>query len=387
MENVEVIKPQPRTLDRVHGEYAGMSAAERENKARAKLQERINKGRENAVAALARVEREVPVDAVVRATALKVWANADGKFKLGQIGDAAGHLGDFHEHALGQVAERAGFPRKYLGELRGTDWGRDLVGRNLSELLAHQDDDAKFLVRRVDGVVRGVLGRNYRTDDSRPALQAIMEVARVAGAVMIDGYALDTRCSFRIVKPEPIEVFPGEWAIIGADYRTSDYGNGGRELRGFIERLLCLNGASVTAQFRRVHIGAQLDETTFSNRTRKLNEDFTRSAMTDAAKALLGADAIKGMIERVREANATELDADKALASLRKVVGKAEEKLIVDKYNSPDVEMLPPGNTAWRFSNAISWLANQDGMDADRKLDLQVLAGSFVGGAGEKQAA
>jgi hypothetical protein len=374
MENVEIIKPQPRTLDQVHGtEYSILAPEERENRAKAKLQERIQRGQRAALGALQRVEREVPQDMLVRARAVQVDGNE--VFRMRAAGDDGYPM--FHDHALGQIAERLGFPRKYLGDLRGSDWGRALVARNMNELAGHAAEDERFLVRTVDGVVRGVLGRSYRTDDSRPALEGIMEVAREVGAVVADGYAGDTRCSFKILRAEPIEVFPGEWAVFGIDYRTSDYGHGAREAMGFIERLLCLNGASVTTNYRKVHIGGHLDEATFSDRTKKLNAAAAKSAMRDTARALLGTEAIGKLITSVRAANATELDADKALASIRKTVTKAEEKAIVEKYNSPDVELLPPGNTAWRFSNAISWLAGQVD-DADRKLDLQQLAGSFV---------
>src|SRR5207253_856007 len=93
--------------------------------------------------------------------------------------------------------------------------------------------------------------------------------------------------------------------------------------------------------------------------------------------ALLGPEAIEKMVSQVRAANATELDPDKALATLKKNVSKDQEQKIRDKFNSTDVELLPPGNTAWRFSNAISWLAGQVD-DADEKLDLQRLAGQVV---------
>ena len=99
--------------------------------------------------------------------------------------------------------------------------------------------------------------------------------------------------------------------------------------------------------------------------------------MRDVTRALLGNEAIDKLVATVRAANAAELDPDKAIASIRKQVTKDEEKQIVDKYNSPDVELLPPGNTKWRFSNAISWLAGQ-AEDADRKLDLQRLAGQVI---------
>lgn len=384
--DVSEIKPQPRTLDAVHAEYAKFSPAEREQKARAKLQSFIDVGQREAIAALERIQREVPQDRIVRARAMNFVAR-DGGIAL-HVGDGAGHLVlDLHKHARSQVAQRVGLPIKFMNEMLAEgQWGQELVAHNLVKLAGNGKDE-KVLVRAVDTQVRGVLSSSYRTDDSRPALEALLELGREVGAVVATGAALDTRVSFKMMKAEPIEIFPGEWAVVGLDYRTSDYGNGARELCGWILRLLCLNGAVTTSNFRRVHLGGRIEsDVEFSQRTKALNEKYTRSATRDMAHALLGQPAIDKMVADVRAANAKEIDPDKALATLKKSVSKDEEKAIVEKYNSPDVELLPAGNTAWRFSNAISWLAGQV-EDRDRKLDLERLAGQVVEDAAAKKAA
>jgi len=50
---------------------------------------------------------------------------------------------------------------------------------------------------------------------------------------------------------------------------------------------------------------------------------------------------------------------------------------VKDVFSSADVEKLPPGQTSWRFSNAVSWLANEV-EDEHRKLELQELAGTLL---------
>jgi hypothetical protein len=378
MENIEAIKPQPRTLDAVHGEYAALSEGQKRDRAFAKLDEYIKTHSGRARQGVQKILAEAPRDRIVRAQALSVQDPRDPRFTL--FGGEE-QIGGFHDHALGQLAERFGFPRRYLGELRGTDWGRELIARNLNELGAHRPDGERLLVREVDGVVRGVLSNGYRTDDSRPALDALIGLAVDLNAVVADASALDTRTSVKVMVREPVEIFPGEWAVLGLDYRNSDYGHGAREVCGWILRLLCLNGAVTTANFRKVHLGARIqDEIEYSNKTRALNQAATVSATKDIARALLGPEAIKKLVGQVRAANATALDPDAALRSIKKEVNKEEEKAIVEKFNSPDVELLPPGNTVWRFSNAISWLANQTD-DGGRRLELEKLAGDVMGAA------
>ena len=58
-------------------------------------------------------------------------------------------------------------------------------------------------------------------------------------------------------------------------------------------------------------------------------------------------------------------------------LNKEDAQLAIAKFNSPDVELLPAGQTAWRWSNALSWLANET-EDERKRLDLQDLAGSLL---------
>ena len=62
---------------------------------------------------------------------------------------------------------------------------------------------------------------------------------------------------------------------------------------------------------------------------------------------------------------------------LKKVLNKGEAEAAFNAYASPDVYNLPEGNTAWRLSNAISWIAGQT-EDAERKLDLMRVAGDVL---------
>lgn len=190
--------------------------------------------------------------------------------------------------------------------------------------------------------------------------------------------ALDTKTSIKIIHAKPVELFPGEWAVFGADYRTSDFGDGARELCGWILRLLCLNGATVTTSFRKVHLGARIhDEVEYSARTRRLNNDASASAARDMGRALLGPVQIGKFIEQVRVNVAAGVSPDQIKVELKKTVNKEDEKSIIDAFNSPDVEMMPAGQNRWRFSNAISFIAGQK-EDARARLDLERLAGDVL---------
>ena len=62
---------------------------------------------------------------------------------------------------------------------------------------------------------------------------------------------------------------------------------------------------------------------------------------------------------------------------LRKALQKQEADSVVDAYNSPDTFNMPAGNSIWRLSNAISWVAGKT-EDAERKLEISKLAGQLL---------
>jgi len=65
---------------------------------------------------------------------------------------------------------------------------------------------------------------------------------------------------------------------------------------------------------------------------------------------------------------------------LKKNLRKGEVDAVVEAFNSPEVEMLPPGSTTWRMSNAISWIANTKVEDEGRKLEVMKVAGAMLDG-------
>lgn len=371
MENIEIIRPAGMPLNRVHGEYAALTPEQVKDRAIAKLQEYIDRGQRQAQAAVERIMGEEIQDRVLPARLMR-WTPGLAL----RVGEAGYEMAD---HALDQAANRLGFATRTMHDFQARgDWGRELAAHNLNELAAHAPEDDRYLVRRVGTQVRGVLSNSYKPEDSRSAIDALLGVARDVGALVAGGVALDTKTSIKIIHAKPVELFPGEWAVFGADYRTSDFGDGARELCGWILRLLCLNGATVTTSFRKVHLGARIhDEVEYSARTRRLNNDASASAARDMGRALLGPQQIGKFIEQVRANVAMGISPDAIKAELKKTVNKEDEKSIIDAFNSPDVEMMPAGQNRWRFSNAISFIAGQK-EDARSRLDLERLAGDVL---------
>lgn len=357
-----------------HGGDERLSVSAQQEKAFQRLDAYIKDGQRRAKNVVERIMGETPTDRYVRAAGGLRMTTA-GALSVGPSVETIA------PHAMDQLATRAGMNLRYLHDLQGhqEDWARELVATNVNTLLAHEDPTTKYLVRSVGGRVRGVMSDAYKRMDSRPEVDAMIGAALGAGAVIVNGIYTETRVDLKIVRAKPIEVFPGEWMVFGLDYSNSDYGDGAREYRAFLLRLICLNGAVSTTELRKIHIGKRFDgaEGIASAETLELDARAQASLAQDTVKALLSDAATDSIVGQIRTANAKPLEPARIEGFLKTRVGKGDAEKITEKFASADVVEVPPGQNAWRFSNAISWLARETD-DGRKKMDLERLAGEAM---------
>lgn len=349
-----------------------VAAAAREN-----LERVVAKGRTNAGPVIERLLSQVPEDRVVTARALSFGTDGSRPFMSTRSGTQLG----LHSNALGQAASTFGVPSKYARELAyagGADngWRRDLFGRVMSEHAAHAE--TRHLVRSIGGEARAFLSDSYGRYDCRPLLEAFVSAATRVGAVPYEGVATDLRAQVRAIIPQVFEPVPGEPMVFGLAWSNSDFGVGAYGISAFAIRLICLNGMVGESNLRRVHLGGKLpDDLRLSDATYRKNTDYLASLTRDVIDNVLSTRAIEGRVAMVRAAHAQEVDWRRGFARVSKLLTKGEAEQVKTAFEGTDEVMLPPGRTAWRFSNALSWVAN--GVeDPERKLELQRAAGQVV---------
>jgi hypothetical protein len=328
------------------------------------------------------VQNDVPEDALVQGKALHFNSDTDSlRIVVPFTEQAKGPQAlAIHEHAFQQIADRAKIKNfaTVLRELRARgEWGNKLAADNLNEVYRHFNGD-RFLMRSVGGQLRGFLSDQFRRLDSRPLLDAFIGALKQFGARPVDGFALDTKVNIRAMLPMVFEPFPGEIMAFGAQLSDSDYGDGKLSVSGFVLRMWCTNLATTEDVLSQVHLGRRLsDNVTFSQKTLELDTAAMASAVNDVSGHVLGAGAVNNYLGLIRKANEDKIEPAQIGAWVKKNLSKAESEQAVEKFNSPDVEMLPPGQTKWRWSNALSWLANET-EDEHRKLELQEFAGGIL---------
>lgn len=365
-----------------------VAASEAAKKGRDKMEAMIAKGKSTAMAVVEQVQAQVPQDSLVRTQGIHIQPikGGDGAYfgsgySLSAIDWAPAML---HTLALRQLADKTDMPNKYLDILtaRG-DWGRELAADNFNRLLMHAKQNDKNLIRKVstkDGLeVRGVLSDRFRRIDSRPLLDAFIGACQSLDAVPIEGYALETKVRMRAVLPFVFEPVPNEVMLFGIQWGNSDFGDGGHCLSLFNIRVWCTNTAVMDEVLRQVHLGRTISEDiSYSTQTLNLDTQANASAMKDVVKEFLGPKRVNGYLDSIKMACEENIEEKDVLRLLKGKLGKEETQRVSDLFASPDVQNLPPGNTSYRLSNAVSWFAQDASVSRGRQLDLQRLAGELL---------
>lgn len=352
-----------------------MNAVVMSNGYREILDRKIAMGARSAGNVIEAIHRDVPKDQIASARAVQFEAGGTTVVFRAKLGHDVYSISD---HALQQAAERAGAPGSYVRELaRETDqdWKRELAAEILNRSFQHSE--GRLLARSVGGQLRGVLSDRFRRLDSRPLVDALVAEAQAVGAVPIDGTATETRVALKVVLPGIVEPIPGEYLALGIEWSNSDFGNGSHGIRAFAIRVVCLNGMTRENLLKQIHLGGRLHEQIeYSDRTHRLDTAASVSALRDVVRGALGPKGVEEMTNAIRAASQRAYSG-KQLGNAVRALAKADQKAVVDAFESQDVINLPAGDTAWRASNAISWVARHC-EDAEKRLEMERLAGQVV---------
>lgn len=347
---------------------------------KAKLEVLIEKGQASAGAVIEQIMSATPVDRIVPAR--KVGFGADAAGILVENREKPGKV-KVHDHALQQLTSRVEMPWAYVQTLRESDWGRGLLAENLNKLYEHEPADRRYLMRfaRVGGAseLRGFLSDKYRRLDARPITEGLVTAVQKAGALPYQGIVTDTRVSLRAILPKLFEPVPNEIVAFGLDYQTSDFGDGALQIALFVLRMACTNLATAEDMLRQVHLGKRLsDDLSFSEQTYRLDTQTMASAVGDVVANVLAPSTTERYCAAIKQANEEKVDGFSVGNRLKAIgLSKAEQELVVEAFNSPNIEEVPAGMTTWRMSNALSWVAGKTA-DPRRAIELQRLAGNVI---------
>jgi len=275
-------------------------------------------------------------------------------------------------------------------------WGQELLLHNLRTIYSKTERE-RVLIRIVQtpadkeqgrpGEIRGFLSDRYRRLNSAPIIEAFAAAAKKFDCVPLVNhpkfratYYTDIKIGFSMFLPMVFEPVPGEVIVIGIMVESSDYGAGALTVRLICQRITCTNLAIMRDELRKVHLGTRLSEDiNFSRETYESDTKTMALAVADITNALINPERINRQIATIQAAASEKVDAQKLYQDLRRngFLLKADAESVSRLYAEADVELMPPGNTLWRASNALSLFANtleEDG-HTDRALDVRHAAG------------
>jgi hypothetical protein len=347
-----------------------------------KLEQLIETGRAKASEVVAHVMNHQPTDRLVRGGQFGFEADPDRDAVTVSLpgGEHGAVRQRLHRHSIQQMAQTTDLPLKFIDSLQlaSEPWGKELLAHNLRTLFQNRFARGRYLVRSVNDEVRGFLSDRYRRLDSRPIIEAFATAVQEKGALPYNGYVTDTKVALQAIMPEVYEPIPGEMVAYGLSLENSDFGNGALSIRAYLLRIWCSNLAITQEEMRQVHLGRRLDESMlYSDRTYELDAQTTISALKDVVSGQLNATSLRDRMDSIRRAHEQQVEPGSVREMLKKALCKTETEAVVEAYNSTDTYNLPAGNTTWRLSNAISWVAGKT-EDAERKLDLMKLAGEVL---------
>lgn len=350
------------------------AAKKASDNAKQKLEQLIEKGRDRAMNVVSKVLSTTINDQLVSGKAMH-FGLKDAEIIMKPENSQEGN--SLHTKALYQATGRADIPSAYTTHLLGnTTYGKDLLVHNLNTIYGNTTD--RFLTRSVEGQIRGFLSDRFRRLDSRPIIESFAKACKNTGALAVEGYSLDTKLMIKAVLPVIYEPVPNEVLAMGVVLENSDFGHGALSVRTFCLRLWCTNFAIAEENMRKVHLGSRLDDVSFfSQTTHEFDTKTIASAIHDTVSHQLGEAKIESFLAAIKKANEEKIDPKQVSAYLSKRFTADDKKEIVSAFNSPDVENLPAGNTNWRLSNAISWIANQKS-DEEEKIDFMKEAGKIL---------
>jgi hypothetical protein len=341
-----------------------------------KIEDMIHTSVPRVKGVIEQVQNDVPSDALVYGKKLKFAAGENGiRLLIPGLDEQS-----IHEHAFRQVCERTKLKNatSFMRDLRSrAGYGPATVVKVWNDCYEH-GNGSRYLTRSVRGELRGFLSDRFKRRDSRPLLDAFLGAILKYNAHPVDGFALQTKMNMRAILPMVFEPFPGEIMAFGAQLSDSDFGDGALSVSGFVLRMYCTNLATTENVLQQIHLSQKLsDSVEFSEHTLKLDTETSASAIDDVVSYVLGPKAVDQYLALVKKANEEKIEPDKIHSWAIKHLTKMESEAAELKFSSPDVELLPPGQTKWRWSNALSWLANQT-EDEHRKLELQEFAGGLL---------
>ena len=297
--------------------------------------------------------------------------------RLHQVGLEPTHF------AHGQIAERAGIPRRYYDRMVQeqpvlwrqnveTWWNHQPRNRLVRTLLEDQESE---------GILRAYLSDRFRVMDNLPFIEAVLEAVEGRHGTRFNVAALnvsDERIYMKIATPEVVPSAVGEAVQQGIIVSNSEVGAGKVKVAPFATVLRCMNGMVGTQTYGQVHLGGDLDEGILEDDTVEARARAVWKEVRDFVNAALDPEHLHRFVELLDHAAEvpTEVSAREAVGNVVRSKGLSQEDgtRILDRYLR-DAHQY--GETKAGIVQAVTYEAHESD-SAQRQVELEELGGQLL---------
>jgi len=291
---------------------------------------------------------------------------------------------ELNDHALGQLSNDTGIPKRYFDRMRTEATG--LFRTNVHHWL-HNDPKRRMVrARRNDEGTytgRAFLSDSYRRLDNIEIARTLLpEFENLGTEVRFHNAAVtDSHFYLRAVFPELERTIDstskvGDVVQWGVQIKNSEIGKGMFAISGFVLKLSCTNGMTVTDEIKARHVGRRLDhEGIFADETLAADDSAFWLAARDTLRAAISETRFDEVVEKLRETTDSERIVRPVKAA--EVLGKTFE---LTEGETEDVlkHLFAEGDfTQWGALNAVTRAA-QDRETFDRQAELESVGWSLA---------
>ncbi|MCK6392685.1 DUF932 domain-containing protein [Zoogloea sp.] len=277
-----------------------------------------------------------------------------------------------------QLADKLKIPLAYFERMRTEQ--PELLDRNVNTWL--QQEEARPMLRTLDGRVRAVLSNRYRCLDNVDLAQSVLPILGQFQDGTFESVELtETRMYIKFVLPRlQYEMRVGDVVQAGIVVTNSEVGLGTLAVQPLVYRLVCSNGMIAADQsIRKTHLGRALGNddgvTIFQEDTRQADDKAFFLQVRDVVRSALSEDTFRQIAMKMQKTMGIELKASpvKTVEVLRQRYTLSEEEgdgVLNHLIRGGDLSGYGLVNAVTRYS--------QDVEDYDRATEFEALGGKLI---------
>jgi len=276
-----------------------------------------------------------------------------------------------------QIAARLSIPRAYYEK------AAEIPGLREQNVNAWWQKKPELrMVRTLEGNARAYLSNSFRPYDNFDAMQSLLPVLREEPELKVFSQTMtERRMYLQFVFPRlHAEIKKGDVIQAGITITNSEVGLGAVDVRSFLMRLVCMNGAIAESLLRKYHLGRRLgggdedDAVQYRSDTIEADVRAFQLQLRDIVRQALSESAFQKKVGQIEGAAADQMrDPEAVIVNVTKRFGLSD----VESRGVTRNLIMGADTSRWGLANSITALA-KDMENQDRQYEVEKIGWEIV---------